>query len=119
MKKKTRGEITPNNRPTTIDRFFYIIGIIVLHVSFPERSSCHKANDRGRCINVPVLHLPMGGALCVCTEEQAKQWVRSISFPGSTPVCGVFFFQDERVQIITHVRPGKKNRHTPGSTQGS
>ena len=34
--------------------------------------------------------------------------VRSISFPGSTPMCGVFFFQDERVQIITHVRPGKK-----------
>ena len=34
--------------------------------------------------------------------------VRSFSFPGSTPVCGVFFFQDERVQIITHVRPGKK-----------
>ena len=40
-------------------------------------------------------------------------WVRSISFPGSTPVCGVFFFQDERVQIITHVRPGeKKPPHT-------
>ena len=24
------------------------------------------------------------------------QWVRSFSFPGSTPVCGGFFFQDER-----------------------
>ena len=47
------------------------------------------------------------------------QWVRSFSFPGATPVCGVFFFQDERVQIITHVRPGKKTCHTPGSTQGS
>ena len=51
--------------------------------------------------------------------ELKRLWVRSFSFPGSTPVCGVFFFQDERVQIITHVRPGKKNRHTPGSTQGS
>ena len=46
-------------------------------------------------------------------------WVCSISFPRSTPVCGVFFFQDERVQIITHVRSGKENRHTPGATQGS
>ena len=35
------------------------------------------------------------------------------------PRCGVFFFQDERVQIITHVRPRKINRHRPGSTQGS
>ena len=40
------------------------------------------------------------------------QWVRSISFPGSTPACGVFFFQDERVQIITHVCPGKKKTAT-------
>ena len=38
-----------------------------------------------------------------------RHWVRSISFPGSTLVCGVFFFQDERVQIDTQVRPGKKN----------
>ena len=45
--------------------------------------------------------------------------VRSFSCPGSTPVCGVFFFQDERVQIITHVRPEKKTHHTPGATQGS
>ena len=34
--------------------------------------------------------------------------VHSFSFPGPTPSCGVFLFQDERVQIITHVRPGKK-----------
>ena len=27
---------------------------------------------------------------------------------GRPRVCGGFFFQDERVQIITHVRPGKK-----------
>ena len=33
--------------------------------------------------------------------------MRSFSFSGSTPVC-CFFSQDERVQIITHVRPGKK-----------
>ena len=45
--------------------------------------------------------------------------MRSFSFPGSTPVSTVFFSQDERVQIITHVRPGRKNCHTPGSTQGS
>ena len=44
--------------------------------------------------------------------------VRSISFPGSTPVCGVFFFQDERVQIISHVRPGKKNRQHTGVDPG-
>ena len=36
------------------------------------------------------------------------QWVRSFSFPGSTQVCDGFFSQDERVQIIIHVRPGKK-----------
>ena len=34
------------------------------------------------------------------------EWVRSFSFPGSTPVCGGVFFQDERVQIITHVFGG-------------
>ena len=52
-------------------------------------------------------------------KSQMNRWVRSFSFPGSTPVCDVFFSQDERVQIITHFRPGRKNRHTPGSTQGS
>ena len=45
-------------------------------------------------------------------------WVRSISFPGSTPVCGVFFFQDERVQIITHVRPEKKKMPHTGVDPG-
>ena len=35
--------------------------------------------------------------------------------PLGQPRCvAVFVFQDERVQIITHVRPGKKPRHTPG-----
>ena len=42
----------------------------------------------------------------------AKYWVRSFSFPGSTPVCDEVFFWDERVQIITHVRPGKNPPHT-------
>ena len=40
--------------------------------------------------------------------RSGKLWVRSFSFPRSTPVWGVFVFQDERVQTITHVRPGKK-----------
>ena len=38
--------------------------------------------------------------------------MRSFSFPGSTQVCDGFFSQDERVQIIIHVRPGKKPPHT-------
>ena len=38
--------------------------------------------------------------------------MRSISFPGWTPVFGVFFFQDERVQIITHIVLEKKPPHT-------
>ena len=47
------------------------------------------------------------------------QWVRSISFPGSTPACGVFFFQDERVQIITHIRPGEKIATHRGRPRGA
>ena len=47
-----------------------------------------------------------------------KEWVRSFSSPGSTPVCGVFFFQDKRVQIITHVRPGKKTPPHTGVDPG-
>ena len=31
-----------------------------------------------------------------------------LASPGRPRCGGVFFFQDERVQIITHVRPGKK-----------
>ena len=46
-----------------------------------------------------------------------KQWVRSFSFPESTPVCGGFFSQDECMQIITHVRPGKKNTPRTGVDQ--
>ena len=38
-------------------------------------------------------------------------WVRLFSFPGSTPSCGVFSFQDERVQIITHVLEKKHATH--------
>ena len=44
--------------------------------------------------------------------------VCSISLPGSTPVCCIFFFQDERVQIITQVRPGKKNPPHTGVDPG-
>ena len=35
--------------------------------------------------------------------------VRSFCFPGSTPVCGVFLFQNERELLSAHLRPGKKN----------
>ena len=44
--------------------------------------------------------------------------VRSFSFPGSTPVYGVFFFQEERVQIITHVHPRKKKTSHTGVDPG-
>ena len=44
--------------------------------------------------------------------------VRSFSFPGSTPVCGVFFFQNERERIITHVRPGNKKAPHTGVDHG-
>ena len=40
------------------------------------------------------------------------------SFPGSTPSCG-FFLQDERVQIITHVRPGNKTATHRGRPRGA
>ena len=45
--------------------------------------------------------------------------MRSFSFPGSTPVSGGFFAQDERVQIITHVRPRKKTAIHRGRPRGA
>ena len=40
------------------------------------------------------------------------QWVRSFSFPGSTPVCGVFFFQDERGNYLQTFVLEKNTPHT-------
>ena len=45
-------------------------------------------------------------------------WVRSISFPGSTPVCGVFYFP-RRTCADNYPRSSWEKKHTPGSTQGS
>ena len=44
--------------------------------------------------------------------------ILSHAISGSTPVCDVFFFQYERVQIITHVRPGKKQPPHTGDDPG-
>ena len=114
-----------------------------LHTFVLEKKTPHtgvdpgKLNERTHIEDDNVRYLPMNtrarvynhrclaynehdiGSYVMYSSTCTSIWVRSFSFPGSTPVCGVFFFQDERVQIITHVRPGKKNRHTPGSTQGS
>ena len=57
---------------------------------------------------------PCPGRACML-KLLVQYRVRSFSFPGSTPVCDVFFPQNERVQIITHVHPGKKPPpHTGG-----
>ena len=52
-------------------------------------------------------------------SKRFVQRVRSFSFPGSTPTCGGFFFQDERVQITTHVRPRKKTATHRGRPRGA
>ena len=46
--------------------------------------------------------------------EVVCQWVRSFSFPGSTPVCGGFFFLPGRTWVIICTRSscGKKLPHT-------
>ena len=51
-------------------------------------------------------------------RSYGQLWVRSFSFPGSTPVCdGVFF--PGRTWVIIFTRSSlKKKRHTPGSPQG-
>ena len=54
--------------------------------------------------------------------QQPNCWtlfrVRSFSSPGSTPVCGGFFFQDERGYYLHTFVLGKKKRHTTGVDPG-
>ena len=48
-------------------------------------------------------------------ELKLYYWVRSFSFPGSTPVCGVFFFPGRTCVIICIRLSCKKNTpHTGG-----
>ena len=96
-----------------------------------------KICNRPICINRKCYRNAEVTLLCLRTKKSIVQWFASFdpsegalwpqfttmgrwfsSIPGSTPVCGIFFSQDECVQIITHVHPGKKKTPHTGVDPG-